>query len=269
MGQVRPRGRRGPLARVRALTGWAAVGLCVAAALGLRSGGAAAQDTAEVIRSGAELYATTCAACHGARGDGGPRQGELTAGPALRGIDIAYVDQQMRTGRMPLVDRTAGVVRGDKLSDGEREAVLAWMRAELDLSGRIPEVGEGDRSRGRELYATHCAACHGAVGNGGIVGRGIVAASLRGVDRVAIVEALRVGPYSMPAFGPEVISEEQADDIAAFTAAAFERPRRNVLGLTEQNRVGHAGLSLLLVLVVVAVMVLVARRVRMPTEEDT
>jgi ubiquinol-cytochrome c reductase cytochrome c subunit len=167
---------------------------------------------------------------------------------------------------MPIVDRTAGVVRPQALPDDEREAVLAWLETEVGLEGELITVGEGDATRGQELYTFHCAACHGAIGNGGIVGSGVTALGLRGVDPVAIVQATRVGPYQMPGFSEDLISEQEANDIAAFTREELEVPARTLLGLTEQNRVGLAALSALLLGLVLAGMLLVARPVAMPTE---
>jgi ubiquinol-cytochrome c reductase cytochrome c subunit len=254
----------------RALLGWAVVVALGVAVVWADGPQARAQEMVDpdLAQRGAELYAVNCAACHGPRGGGGPGETGLTAGPRVAGIDRAYVDQQLRTGRMPLIDRAAGVVREPELTDDEREAVLAWMTDELGLSGEIPAVGAGDASRGQELYTVHCAACHGSVGNGGISGSGTLVLGLRGIDRVAMVEALRVGPYTMPSFGEEIISTEEADDIAAFTAAAFEDPPRSLLGLTEQNRVGMSALVMLLLAVVLGGTMLVARSVPLPTEED-
>jgi ubiquinol-cytochrome c reductase cytochrome c subunit len=264
--------RRAPERRVlsrsaRALIGWAAVAMGATAVVLLSGGGGEARAQEAEVALGAELYAANCAACHGPRGEGGPGETGLTAGPAVAGIDVNYVDQQMRTGRMPIVDRAAGVVRELELSDDEREAVLAWMEQELELEGERIRVGEGDASRGQELYLFHCAACHGSVGNGGIVGRGVTALSLRGIDPVAIVQATRVGPYQMPAFSEDLISEQDANDLAAFTSAEIEDPQRSLLGLTEQNRVGLAGMASLLLLLVVGGAMLVARPAPAPSAD--
>lgn len=268
------------------LLGWGLVAVVAVGAWATTRTPATAQGDADAVERGGELYARNCASCHGARGGGGPGTagsapanasladrslgGGLRAGPPLEGIDVAYVDQQMRTGRMPLVDRSAGVVRDDAepLPDAEREAIVAWMEAELELTGTIPRVGEGDASRGQELYTVHCAACHGSVGNGGISGSGVLVRELRGIDRVAIVEATRVGPYDMPAFDTDLISEEEADDIAAYADQELRAPSRTVLGLPEMNRVAMSGVAALLVLLVVGGVVLVTREVPMPTREE-
>jgi ubiquinol-cytochrome c reductase cytochrome c subunit len=256
----------------RALIGWLVVGAVAAALVALTGGGGTAfaepEADEELLQRGAELYAVNCAACHGPRGGGGPGETGITAGPPVAGIAMAYVDQQMRTGRMPLIDRTAGVVRPQELTDVEREATLAWMIAELELTGEIPEVGPGDPARGQELYTLNCAACHGSVGNGGISGRGVNVLGLRGIDPIAMIEATRVGPYNMPAFGEDLISEQDANDLAAFTSLAFEEPETTAFALTEQNRVALSALALLLVGIVVAGALLVSREVHMPTQDE-
>ena len=74
--------------------------------------------------------------------------------------------------------------------------------------------GAGDVDDGRELFATNCAACHGASGEG----RG-AAPSLIGVsDRHTVDEietVIRHGRTGMPAFDA-TLSDEQIDDVLAY-----------------------------------------------------
>jgi ubiquinol-cytochrome c reductase cytochrome c subunit len=259
------------LKAVRSILGWALVAAGIVAAF-VWSGGSSAQAQvdADVVALGAELYAVNCAACHGPRGEGGPPDGTLRAGPPVAGIDINYADQQMRTGRMPIADRRSGVVRDDStpLEDHEREAILAWMVEHLDLTGEIPQIGEGDASRGQELYTFHCAACHGSVGNGGISGSGVIVLGLRGLDPLAIVQATRVGPYNMPAFDETVIPDQDAWDIAAFAEAELASPRVTPLGVPELNRVALSGFAIVLLLTVVGGLVLISRDVPFPADDE-
>ena len=122
---------------------------------------AAAQGTAAV--NGAQLYAQHCAACHGETGHGGV--GVPIALPAfLAGVDDLYLERTIRTGRpgrvMPAFTR---------LSDAEVSAIVrhirGWQPGKAPVFDSKP-VG-GDSKRGAELFATHCAACHGAQGQGG------------------------------------------------------------------------------------------------------
>lgn len=195
---------------------------------------------------GGEIFQSACAACHGGRLEGGPGPGVLE-GPEMTETDIAYIDLTMRTGRMPIVNREVGVYV-DTLSEAQREAVNAYLLAEFDLPGEIPTVGEGDAGRGQDLYIRNCAACHGVAGDGGIAGGGNIAFPLTGLDGVAIKEAIRVGPFTMPAFDAAVLDDQQVDDVAAYLelAAGVER---TIVGVAEIDQVGEAlfaiGLALL------------------------
>jgi ubiquinol-cytochrome c reductase cytochrome c subunit len=213
----------------------------------MTSSSAGAQELDEQLQRGAGVYQANCAACHGTVAEGGPGVTDATSGPALDEIDIAYVDMTLRTGRMPFPDRGAGVLR-EELEDDEREALVAWMAERFDLPGEIPEVGEGDAARGQELYVRNCAACHGAAGDGGISGAGATVPPVTGLDPVATVEAIRVGPFEMPGFSEQVLDEQQVADIAAFVEAT-EEESGTLLGLHEVDEVVGAlfaaGLALL------------------------
>ena len=211
---------------------------------------------------GGELFQANCAACHGPTGQGGTgTEGELTAGPPLADVDIAYADMTMRTGRMPIADRSVGVYI-EELTDEQREAIVAWMIERLAVPGEIPEVLEGDPGRGQELYARNCVACHGAGGAGGISGAGVTVPAIEGVDPVASVEATRVGPFEMPAFSEQVLDDQQASDIAAYLQAADDAPR-TLLGMHEVDEVTGALFAAGLVLLALVALLIVDRARRL------
>lgn len=249
----------------RALLVWAGL-LATGAAVTLlapapRSGHA---DVSERER-GARIYATTCSVCHGADGRGGtPGPEEVTAGPPLRGLEVAYVDQQLRTGRMPIVEPAVGVTGPERLADADRAAVVAWMTDRMALEGEIPEPPDGDRTRGHELYQIHCAACHGSLGDGGVGAEGTLIRGLLGHDRVAHVEAIRVGPYDMPAFDEDQLSDQDAADIAEFVVADLDGAPRTPLGMREMHRYTMWGMAALLALALLGTVVLLGRPVRFP-----
>jgi ubiquinol-cytochrome c reductase cytochrome c subunit len=201
----------------------------------------------EQLQRGAGIYQANCAACHGTVAEGGPGVTDVTSGPALDEISVNYVDMTLRTGRMPIADRSTGVLR-EELDDDEREALVAWMAERFDLPGEIFEVGEGDAARGQELYVRNCAACHGAAGDGGISGAGVTVPPIEGLDPVATVQATRVGPFEMPGFSEQVLDEQQVADIAAFVEATGEA-EGTLLGMHEVDEVVGAlfagGLALL------------------------
>jgi ubiquinol-cytochrome c reductase cytochrome c subunit len=252
-------GRRGSavIAGARTFAGvtlvWVTLATLAHLLLQTTTAGADELDEAALDR-GAGIYQANCAACHGTVAEGGPGTTADTSGPALDETDIAFIDMTLRTGRMPYPSRAAGVLR-EELDDDEREAVVAWMADRFDLPGEIPEVGEGDAARGQELYVRNCAACHGAAGDGGISGAGVTVPPIDGLEPVATVEAIRVGPFEMPGFSEQVLDEQQVADIAAFVEQTDDGPR-TLLGLHEVDRIvaalfaGALALAVLVVLLV-------------------
>jgi ubiquinol-cytochrome c reductase cytochrome c subunit len=245
-----PRARQGvSITAVRTFAGVAMVWvtLSVLAHVLTSSSADARELDDEQLQRGAGIYQANCAACHGTVAEGGPGVTGNTSGPALDEISVNYVDMTLRTGRMPIADRSTGVLR-EELDDDEREALVAWMAERFDLPGEILEVGNGDAARGQELYVRNCAACHGAAGDGGISGAGVTVPPISGVDPVATVQATRVGPFEMPGFSEQVLDEQQVADIAAFVEAAGEE-EGTLLGLHEVDEVVGAlfagGLALL------------------------
>lgn len=240
----------------RPLAAWLLLGCAAAAALQLA--GRASAQTAEPAgdtRAGAELYQRWCAVCHGTDGAG------TAAGPPIDDVPIAFADLAMRTGYMPLTDRTRGV-RERELTDEERQAVLAYMVERFDLDGAVPAPGPGDRGRGQDLYTTHCAQCHGAAGEGGVSGQQATVPATRGREPLLIAEAVRVGPFQMPPFGREQISDAELDDIVAFLQ---DQPSNSPLGLADLTRVDAFAWGLLLAATMLAVSWWIGKRpVRAP-----
>lgn len=111
---------------------------------------------------GARLYAQQCAACHGSQGGGGVGV-PLPLPDFLAQVDDNYLRRTIRLGRP---GRVMPAFR--QLSDAEVEAIVRHIRSwQHGPAKKLPAVGPGDPARGAELYARHCAACHGANGEGG------------------------------------------------------------------------------------------------------
>jgi cytochrome c oxidase cbb3-type subunit 3 len=112
---------------------------------------------------GAQLYATHCAVCHGDKGTGGV--GIPLALPSfLESVDDAFLRKTIRYGRPGRV-----MPAFPALSDAQLNAIVGFIRG---WSGKpVPEFSyepvKGNSVHGRELYASHCAMCHGANGEGG------------------------------------------------------------------------------------------------------
>jgi ubiquinol-cytochrome c reductase cytochrome c subunit len=178
-----------------------------------RPASAAAEPSGQVSGGeGLALYLESCAACHGPGGIGSDD------GPPLIGAGAAGADFMLRTGRMPLPAPGAQMVRRDPIFTEEQIQALVAYVASLDGGPPIPavQVTGADLSRGRDLFITTCAACHGPAAGGDAVGGGFVAPSLLDVDPVVVGEAIRTGPGVMPVFGPGQISDEELGAIAAY-----------------------------------------------------
>ncbi|HXF37965.1 MAG TPA: c-type cytochrome [Actinomycetota bacterium] len=167
----------------------------------------------ELVRRGAELYATSCASCHGPGGEG------TADGPPLIGVGAAAVDFMLATGRMPLADPDAQPVRQAPAFDRSGiEALVAFVGTLGPGGAPIPSVdpGAGDLGLGRAVYASSCMACHGAGATGDALVGGAVAPALDRATALQIAEAVRIGPGQMPPFGPDEIDQRQLDSLARY-----------------------------------------------------
>lgn len=184
-----------------------------------RTAGTAAGTVRSVDAAG--LYTASCASCHGPAGEG------TANGPSLVGVGAASVDFMLRTGRMPLRDPGAPMRRGrPAFSDEEIRALVDYVAAFGGGGGpAIPDVqvSRGDVARGRDLFVTDCAACHGAGASGDSVGGGFVAPPLLGVDPTILGEAIRTGPGVMPVFDEGQLSPADVDAIAAYLGVLRSR----------------------------------------------
>lgn len=179
------------------------------------------------INPGQQLYQRDCAFCHGADGKGTSQAPDLT----VETNGAALTDFVLRTGRMP-VTRVVTQMRSRKpfYNESEMSALVAYVRTTFRGPGPdIPDVDprRGNLARGQQLYEENCAACHATTGiggamlmkaRGGITGgsQGIVIPSVTGTDALAVAEAVRTGPGSMPVFGPRVIADDQLDSLVRY-----------------------------------------------------
>src|SRR4029077_2239686 len=78
-----------------------------------------------------------------------------------------------------------------------------------------PHPERGNVSEGMQLLPEHCAGWHQSVARGGVV-TGARVPPLTKASPVEIAEAVRTGPYVMPAFGKTQISNAQLDSIIRY-----------------------------------------------------
>ena len=262
--------------RTRPLLSWLAVAGALAAlmASGLVPALAVEDPLSSAERQTAEtIYANQCATCHGSDGGGRTIPGTDEQAPPLIGnpdITVPYVDLTVRVGRMPppenepFDNRHRQVVIGDE----ERELLVAYMAEQFDLEGEVPDPLEGDAAAGREVYAANCAQCHGSTGAGGVAGAGAWTPDVIGRDAVAIAEAIRVGPFEMPRFGEEQISDQEIGDVAAFLDEVAHE-EGTPLGLVELNPVYASGFAFAFaVLILLSAMWIAGRPTMFPDHSE-
>jgi len=237
-------------ARRRALAGWGALGLLTMALIAGSTAGSAGAQTTQPFSSyerGALLYAQQCAQCHGAGGTGGPVPGGGRAPSLLAAenpqVTVPYVNLVLSTGRMPPAgspfdNRDRRVVFDDPQ---ERADLITWMSREFGIEGDIPEVGPGVAARGLEIWTANCSHCHGATGAGGVAGAGTWTPQVNTRTPVEIAEAIRVGPFEMPAFEEDQISDQGVADVTAFLTTIEGEARTPLFGLLELNPVYASG----------------------------
>jgi quinol---cytochrome-c reductase cytochrome c subunit len=170
--------------------------------------------------NGRQLYLDGCASCHGFDARGIPGKA-----PDLHGAGASAADFYLRTGRMPL-----DVVTGEQPLRGEpayREAEIRALVAYIGSLGgpEVPKVQpeRGNVSKGQHAFITYCAGCHQIMGQGGVV-TGAVPPGLKDVTPTQLAEAVRIGPYLMPAFSPREIDRLTLDSIALYVERVVKHP---------------------------------------------
>ena len=164
---------------------------------------------------GRELFETACQTCHGldARGIHG-------RGPSLHGVGAASADFYLSTGRMPLDEPKAQPDRTElPYEQRQIDDLVAYIGS---LGGPpIPAVyvTNASISDGQRLFTENCAGCHQIAGRGGVMVGAFVPTLLKATPR-QIVEAARIGPYVMPRFGEEQLSDAELASIARYVQYA-------------------------------------------------
>lgn len=120
---------------------------------------------------GAALYATHCALCHGANGEGyaADQAPAITNADLLRIADDAFLRAAIFDGRPGTPMSPWGDAHGGPLSRSDVDAVVAFLRtyAAEPFEDVSALTVSGVATRGAVTYAAWCASCHGAAGQGG------------------------------------------------------------------------------------------------------
>jgi cytochrome c oxidase cbb3-type subunit III len=190
----------------------------------------------QAVPEGEQLYTRNCAACHGSDGRGGVGV-PLALEDFLANVPDSYLFATIRHGRpgrvMPAFDR---------LSDTEVQAIVDYIR---DFGPPSPELStapvNGDPRRGEALFATHCASCHGAGGEGSpgtgvtfsrprdlpilapaLNNPGFLKAATDAMIRRTLMQGREGTP--MPSLTDLGLEESDIDDIVSFVRSFEDRP---------------------------------------------
>jgi cytochrome c oxidase cbb3-type subunit 3 len=195
--------------------------------------------TAMAAPDGARLYSQHCAACHGLHGEGGVGV-PLALPDFLSTADDDFLRKTLRNGRP---GRVMPAFRS--LSDTEVDALVAHLRSFAKPGAPAPrklstQSVQGNATRGGELFATHCASCHGANGEGGhgtgvtfsrprnlpimppaLNNPGFLAAASDAMIKATLMRGREGTP--MISYLDQGLSEQDIDDIVAFVRSFEQR----------------------------------------------
>jgi ubiquinol-cytochrome c reductase cytochrome c subunit len=173
-----------------------------------------------LLRTGKQLFDTSCITCHGANLQGVPDRG-----PSLIGTGEAAVYFQVSTGRMPLARQEADASEKPTVfSDEEIDQLMAYVQAHGG-GPTLPsgDLRDGDLAEGGELFRLNCASCHNFVGEGGALSSGKAAPSLKEADDLTIYTAMLSGPENMPVFGDNQLTPDEKRAIINYVQTIKEQ----------------------------------------------
>ena len=157
--------------------------------------------------TGRELFREGCSSCHGLNGDGVPQRG-----PSLHGVGAAAADFYLSTGRMPLVTPGAGAGALTSRSTPTRTSTRSSRTSRPSAAARrcrAPTRPRATSAQGQRIFTESCSGCHQIEARGGVVTGGF-SPSLQSASTRQIYEAVRIGPWVMPAFDRAQLSDRAA-----------------------------------------------------------
>lgn len=134
------------------------------------------------------VFQTTCATCHGAKGEGNK---ELMT-PSIASLPRWYLEEQIRKFRNGQRGDHSKDVNGQKMRAAISELTDVQIAEAIDFIETLPAHSHtstlnGDSERGYQLYFDNCMACHRFNGHGEKVFR---SASLNGLQDWYLLEQL-------------------------------------------------------------------------------
>jgi len=196
------------------------------------------ESASAMLRTGKQLFDTSCVSCHGVN-----LQGVADRGPSLIGVGEAAVYFQVSTGRMPAMRNEAQISRKDpSFDESQIDALGAYVQANgggpvvpRDENGQIASqslIGN-NVARGGDLFRLNCASCHNFTGKGGALSSGKYAPDLGDASKVPaqVYTAMLTGPQNMPKFSDRQLSPDEKRDIVAYVRESAQTPTPGGFGL--------------------------------------
>jgi ubiquinol-cytochrome c reductase cytochrome c subunit len=132
---------------------------------------------------------------------------------------------------MPLDDPGEQPLSSDpEYSQEEIDALVAYIGSLGGPPVPQPRPEEGKLNDGVRLFSLYCAGCHQVGARGGEV-VGAFAPKLTDVTPTQVAEAVRVGPYVMPVFHEQLISDAELNSIIRYVEYAKKPDNRGGWGI--------------------------------------
>jgi ubiquinol-cytochrome c reductase cytochrome c subunit len=192
--------------------------------------------------TGRELFREGCSSCHGLNGEGVAQRG-----PSLHGVGAAAADFYLSTGRMPLARPGEEPQRArPQYSRAHIEALVAYV-ASLDGGPPVPspDPAAGSVAQGQRIFTESCSGCHQIEARGGVVTGGF-SPSLQSASTRQIYEAVRIGPWVMPAFDRAQLSDAQLASVAKYVRSTRHPDDRGGWGISNTGPVPEGMVTWLL-----------------------
>ena len=194
------------------------------------------ESASAMLRTGKELFETSCVTCHGVN-----LQGVTDRGPSLIGVGEAAVYFQVSTGRMPAMRGEAQAPqKPPQFDESQIDAIGAYVQANgggptvpREENGEVANKSllTGNVASGGDLFRLNCSSCHNFTGKGGALSSGKYAPELTNAEPAQIYTAMLTGPQNMPKFSDRQLSPEQKRDIVSYVRMAAEAPDPGGYGL--------------------------------------
>lgn len=198
------------------------------------------EDKSALLRTGKQLYETSCITCHGANLQGVPDRR-----PSLIGVGEARCTSRSPPDvcrpcamRLRPSARTRSSTRNRPTPWAPTSRPTAAPQVIRDRDGAVAQesLRGNNIARGGDLFRLNCASCHNFTGRGGALSSGKFAPELDPATEQQIYTAMLTGPQNMPKFSDRQLTVDEKKDIIAYVRASSETPTRAVTAWAASDR---------------------------------